>query len=178
MGVKSKLSETTWQEIGRRYLAGEGSRALGREFEIGEGAIRKRFSTQGTQVKKLANTLAATELQISNLPIGTQIAVRTMADSLKIISGNLLDGAAKGAILYNHFKSVALSKKDMVSADGELDEEATKQIAGLIRVATLAAEVPLQLVKASKEINEAGAAAKDADEPIGKVIYEVANART
>ena len=97
MAGKPGLTPKQWEEVERRALAGESKRALGREFGVSDMAIRKHLSSHVTPIKNIASQLATVELELERLPFGSQVKVRNLADGLKKLSVNLLDGAISGS---------------------------------------------------------------------------------
>jgi len=178
MARKTKLTDKEWQVIGNRMAAGESVRALSREFGVPESTIRTRLSAQSKTVANLVNTMVSAEVAIKQLPISAQVSAHNLAAQLRSISMSLTSGAAKGAMLYDHFQTVAIARSKKVSADGELDEDAVKQVAGLMRVANIGAEVPMQMVKITKELAEAGIDEKDANAPISTITVRVVDAKS
>lgn len=155
MGRKSSLTEKQWSEIERRLLAGEKCRALAREFDISEAAIRKRCGAQTKQVKDVANQLVAAETAFRALPIGAQIQARTLADELKEISMHLAGAARYGAATAHRLSGIANAKAGEIDDARPMDEksrEALGDIAALTRLANGAAEIGMDLIKATKDI--------------------------
>jgi hypothetical protein len=155
MGRKSSLTEKQWSEIGRRLLAGEAGRALAREFGVSEAVIRKRFGAQTKQIKDVANQLVAAETAFSALPIGAQISARTLADELKEISMHIAGAARYGAATAHRLSGIAHAKVSEIDDAAPLDDKsmlALKGIAVLTNLANAAAEIPIGLLKANKDM--------------------------
>lgn len=154
MGRKSSLTEKQWSEIERRLLAGEKGRALAREFDISEAAIRKRCGAQTKQVKDVANQLVAAETAFRALPIGAQIQARTLADELKEISMHLAGAARFGAATAHRLSGIAHAKVAEIDDAKPMDDQsriALSDIGALTRLANGAAEIGMDLIKATKD---------------------------
>ena len=177
MGRKSKLTDKQWNDIGKRLLNGERVRALALEYKVAASTISDRFSEQNNHIKTLANSIISTELQVKQLPISEQIAVHGLADRLRSISMGLTDAAMNGAAVASKLSGIASVRASKLNPDDPIDEEEVKQIAGLMRVANIGAEIPLNLLRANKELNDAASGDKEVDQPISKIIYEVVHAR-
>jgi len=155
MGRKSSLTEKQWSEIERRLLKGESTRGLAREFEISEAAIRKRFGAQTKQIKDVANQLVAAETAFAALPLGAQISARTLADELKEISMHLAGAARYGAATAHRLSGIAHAKVAEIDDAKPLDDESRQalgDIAVLTKMANGAAEIGMELLKATKDV--------------------------
>ena len=155
MGRKSSLTEKQWSEIERRLIAGEKGRALAREFSVSEAVIRKRFGAQTKQIKDVANQLVAAETAFKALPISAQISARTLADELKEISMHLAGAARYGAATAHRLSGIAHNKAGEIDDAEPLDDKsrlALGDIAVLTRMANGAAEIGMNLLKASKDV--------------------------
>jgi hypothetical protein len=156
MGRNSKLTDVQWEEISKRLLDGEKARALAREFEISEAAIRKRLGAQCEQIKVVANQLVVAETNFRALPISAQIKARTLADRLKSISENLADAAHYGALTAHRLAGIANGQAEKVDdAEPEKSVDALQRIAGLTKMANAASEIGINLLRANKETIEA-----------------------
>lgn len=154
MGRKSSLTEKQWSEIERRLVAGESGRALAKEFGISEAAIRKRCGAQAKQIKDVANQLVAAETAFSALPISAQISARTLADELKEISMHLAGAARYGAATAHRLSGIAHAKVAEIDDAKPMDDEsrvALSDIAALTKMANGAAEIGMELLKATKD---------------------------
>jgi len=97
MGRKPKLTDFQAAEIQRRMASGEPTRALAREFNVGEATLRRNFSTQTAKIQTVANRLASAEVEMATLPISAQMSVRALADHLKSITANVARAAKAGS---------------------------------------------------------------------------------
>lgn len=154
MGRKSSLTEKQWEAIEKRALNGDPVRALAREFEISEAAIRKRIGARTKTIKDVANQLVVAERAFESLPLGAQISARTLADRLKAISNHLAGAAEYGSSTAHRLAALANAQMDRIDESKPFDKdsvEAIKGIAVLTETANRAAEIPLNLLKANKE---------------------------
>jgi hypothetical protein len=153
----SKLSEKQWTAIEKRIApAGtESTRSVAKEFHITEGAIRRRMNTHTLPIKKLAIQLVAAENAIENLPIATQVKVRTMADTLKGISHNIAEAAEYGAMTASKLAKIANKQSEQIDGEASLDtnEGALKSVMAISAGANRAAEIGLNLLSANKGKN-------------------------
>ena len=97
MGRRSKLTDFQAAEIQRRMAAGEPTRALAREFGVGEATLRRNFSAHTAKIQTVANKLASAEVEMAELPISAQMSVRSLADHLKAITSNVARAARAGS---------------------------------------------------------------------------------
>ena len=155
MGRKSALTEKQWAAIEKRILEGEAVRALAREFDISEAAIRKRLGARTNDIKVVANQLVVAETAFSKLPISAQIGARTLADRLKAISMNLASAAEYGAATAHRLTGIAHAKVQEIDDADPFGKESAAALVGvtaLTNLANLAAEIPMGLLKANKEL--------------------------
>lgn len=168
----SKLTPQQWSEVERRLLSGESARALGREFDVSEAAIRKRFganqtvSTQSTQVRTVAEKLADANTALEALPIAQRQVAIDLADKLRSISGSLASAAELGAKTAHRLQALANSEVSKVDDAQPLQSmEALKGVAALTKLANDSASIALNLLAANKDtvkrLNDEG------DEPEG-----------
>ena len=152
MGRKSKLIDAQWQEIERRMLEGEPVRALAREFQVSEAAIRARKSTHVEQIKTVANQIVATERAIQALPIPAQITAHNLAAKLRAISDNLASAAHYGAATAHRLQALAnaeVAKVDDAEPLGSIDS--LKSVGVLTKLANDSANIALNLLAANKD---------------------------
>lgn len=155
MGRPSKLTEKQWVEIAARMASGEPVRALAREFGVSDGAIRLRLTAQVEEIKSVANQILATEGRLKAMPITAQVTTHNLADMLRSISGHLAGAANYAAATSHRLAGIANGKVALVDDAQPLDDESReelKDIAVLTRMANDAAEIPLNLLKANKEV--------------------------
>lgn len=154
MGRKSKLTEDQWSQIRTRLLEGESGRALAEEFGVSETAIRKRVSSQVSEIKTVANQIASAQTALSKLPISSQISAQTLAQRLLSISSHLASAADYGAATAHRLAGIAHMKAAEIDDSAPLTEEGVqtlKGIAALSRMANEASEIGVNLLKANKD---------------------------
>ena len=155
MARPSKLSDTQWDKIGKRFLSGESASALAREFKISEAAIRKRFSAKHALIKDVANQLASAERALEALPISAKLEARTLADRLKGISEHLAGAAEYGAITAHRLSLLANNEVQKIDESSPLDSmDALKGVAALTDLANKSSQIGLNLLAANKELKE------------------------
>lgn len=154
MGRPSKLTEAQWEEIKRRLLSGESGRSLADEFGVSETAIRKRVSSQVSDIKYVANQLASAQTALSRLPISSQISAQTLAQRLVSISNHLASAADYGSATAHRLSGIAHAKVAEIDDAAPLTEQsltALKGIAVLTRLANESSEIAVNLLRANKE---------------------------
>lgn len=154
MGRKSKLTDEQWAQIKLRLLEGESGRALAEEYGVSETAIRKKVSSQVSEIKTVANQLASAQTALSKLPISSQISAQTLAQRLLSISNHLASAADYGAATAHRLAGIAHMKAAEIDDTAPLTEEGVqtlKGIAALSRMANEASEIGVNLLKANKD---------------------------
>jgi transcriptional regulator with XRE-family HTH domain len=73
--TRKKLSKTQWEEIARRYFAGEKNADLAREFGITRSAITQMLSKQKLTVETVTNQIHSANVEFSQLNKTQQSAV-------------------------------------------------------------------------------------------------------
>jgi hypothetical protein len=151
MARKSKLSEKQWADVERRMLEGEAVRALAREYEVSETAIRARKSSQVTEIKAVADQLVTAQQALRRLPITSQGTAQTLAQKLIALSDNLLGAALEGAATSHRLHAIANGIVQEVDDAAPLKSmDSIKAVAILTEVANKAAHVGLNLINANK----------------------------
>lgn len=146
-----KLTEKQWAEVERRYLAGEGIRPLAREFGVSEGAIRKRVNTQTKPMRAIANQLAKAEMAFEELPVSTQVKVRSLADRLKGISEHAASAAEYGMMTAHRLSQMAHAEIEKIgSTAGDGGGSTVKSVMVLTAAANEASKIGLNLLTANK----------------------------
>jgi len=154
MGRPSKLTDAQWEKLGKRLLAGESARALGREFGVSDAAIRQRFTSQHEKVKAVANQMVAAELAFKSLPVTSQIDAHNLADQLRSISEHLAGAARYGAATAHRLSGIANAQAafvDDANPQAEKSAAALSNIAGLTKIANASSEIAVNLLRANKE---------------------------
>jgi biotin operon repressor len=164
MGRPSKLTEAQWNEIKRRLLDGESGRVLAKEFGVSETAIRKKISSQVSEIKTVANQLASAQTALSKLPISSQISAQTLAQRLLSIGNHLAAAGENGAMVSHRLMGIARMKVEEIDDAAPLTDDSLKALKGIAALTALANEsskIPLNLLAANKE------AFRQDDEPPG-----------
>lgn len=158
MGRKSKLTPAQWEDVGRRLLAGETARALGREFGLSEGAIRKKFgahqsvSAQSTQVRTVAEKLAEANIALEALPPAQRHVAIDLSEKLRSISQSLASAAELGARTAHRLQALANSEVSKVDdAEPMSSLENLKGVSALTKLANDSASIALNLLAANKD---------------------------
>lgn len=152
MARKSKLSDAQWADIERRMLEGEAVRALAREFDVSETAIRARKSSQVTEIKAVANQLVTANQALRKLPITSQQTAQTLAQRLIALSDNLLGAAMQGAATAHRLHAIANSEVQKIDDANPLSSmTAVKAVAVLTDVANKSASIGLNLLAANSK---------------------------
>lgn len=159
MGRKSKLTDEQWAQVKSRLLNGESGRALAEEFSVSETAIRKKVSSQVSEIKSVANQIATAQTALSKLPVSSQISAQTLAQRLISISNHLASAADYGAATAHRLAGIAHMKANEIEDGIPLTEEGVqtlKGIAVLSRMANEASEIGVNLLRANKDIAAGG----------------------
>lgn len=160
MGRPSKLTPAQWSEVERRLLAGEGARALGREFGVTEGAIRQRIggttrvATQSAQVRSAAEKLAEAEIALQALPPSQRPVAIDLSEKLRSISMSVASAADLGAKTGHRLHALANSEVCKVDDADPLSEDsltALKGVGVLTKLANDSLVTALNLLAANKD---------------------------
>lgn len=167
MGRPSKLTESQWEEVRGRLLAGETARSLGREFGVSEAAIRKKFgahqsvSAQSAQVRTVAEKIAEANTALAALPPAQRPVAISLAEKLRNISASVASAAELGAMTGHRLHALANSEVAKVDdADPLKSIEALKSVGVLTKLANESLAPALNLIAANKDtvkqLNEEG----------------------
>lgn len=154
MGRPSKLTDAQWEQINKRLLAGEKSRALAREFKIGESTIRERFSDAHGKIKSVANQLVAVDAALNELPVSAQLSAISLAQELKAMSMHLASAGKYGAATAHRLAGMAHHRVAQIDTTMPLDDksmETLKGVAALTRLANDASQIAVSLIAANKD---------------------------
>jgi len=152
--AKSALSPQQQAEVRLRLAAGEGLRALAREYGVG-GATISRLSEHAEQVRNVAEQVAAAQTALAVLPIHQQHQALTLADKLRNISMSFACAAELGAKTAHRFHALANSQAQLVDDVNPLSPEsieAMRGIAMMTKVGNDALVPATSLLSANKEI--------------------------
>jgi glucosamine 6-phosphate synthetase-like amidotransferase/phosphosugar isomerase protein len=158
MGRPSKLTQAQWDDIERRLLSGETARALGREYEVSEAAIRKKFgahqkvSAQSSQVRTVAEKLAEANTALAALPPAQRPVAINLAEKLQNISTSLASAAENGAATAHRLSALANTEVAKIDDAKPLDSvESLKGVAVLTKLANESASIAINLLAANKD---------------------------
>ena len=138
--------------------AGGTLRAVAAQFDITVSPLAKRVKEQKEQdelAKSLGNQLVTTELKIKELPIKAQIKVHEHADDLRAMSMHLAGAGKYGAATAHRLSAIAhgqVQKLDDVDPLSDGGMQTIKDVAILMRTANESAEIPVNLLKANKDV--------------------------
>lgn len=150
MARPSKLSPEQWAEVMRRHAAGEGVRALAREFGVDESTVRAKVSPQTPRVREVAHQLAEAQNALAALPVAQQYTAVSLAEKLRNISVSLANAAELGAATAHRMAALANGAAQAVD-DADPTSEQVGKVAALTKVANDAASPALALLAANKE---------------------------
>ena len=160
MARPSKLTPAQWSEVERRLLAGESARALGREFDVSEAAIRKRFgahqslSAQSAQVRTVAEKLAEANTALAALPVAQRGVAVDLSEKLRNVSSSLASAAELGAKTAHRLAALANSEVQKIDDAKVLQPEsldAMRGVSALTKLSNEAAATGLNLLAANKK---------------------------
>lgn len=155
MGRPSKLTDQQWEKIGSRLLNGEKPASLAREYGVSKTALSLRFSKRTETVKEVANQIVATDVALSKLNVSEQIAALSLAHDLKSISQHMASTAKYGAMTAHRLAGIANAQVALVDDADPLSDKSLgilKGVAVLTKTSNEAAETPLNLLRANKEM--------------------------
>jgi len=147
MGRPSKLTPTQWEEIGRRLAGGESPASLAKEFAVNQSQISRRFSHESQ------NRVQTVAKQLATLPLQEHSAAVLLADEMRAISNNLLQGSRYGSATAKRLHELAHAEVNRIPDEGGLADhiETLKGVAAFTRTANEAASTGLALLNANKE---------------------------
>lgn len=172
----SKLTEAQWASLEKRLLAGETASALGREFGISEGGIRKRLGSvraDSTKVRETAQKLAEAHKSLESLTPAQRPVAIDLADKLRSISSSYASAAELGARTAHRLHALANAEVNKVDDADPLSEEslsAMKGVSLLTRLGNDALVPASNLLAANKERMLPSAPAGDAEAPSGVLV--------
>jgi anti-sigma-K factor RskA len=152
MARPSRLTPEQWLEIDRRLAAGQGVRALAREYDVSPATISaRRVSEQTERVQSVAKQVAAAQTALAALPVAQQYTAMTLAESFRGITIDLTGAAGHGAS--NAHRLQALASAEVAKLDAttpEANVETLKGVVALTRAANEAATPAFALMAANK----------------------------
>jgi hypothetical protein len=144
------LTPQQQDEVRLRLAAGEGQRALAREYNVSEATIR-RLSSHSSRVRTVAEKVAEAQTALAALPIGQQHQALTLADKLRSISNSLAAAAELGAKTAHRLHALANSEVERVDDANPFGSiESLRNVGILTKLANESAATPLSLLAANK----------------------------
>lgn len=188
MGRKSSLTAEQWIEIERRHLVdGESINALAAEFGVNESSIRRRIKPSKPESPTRKNPLHALaeekvrvdaeskriSEQIAELPYANQLIVSDLARKLANISQHIGSAAEISAASAHRLSILANQQLDLVDDVNPLSTALQlKTFEALQKMANGASEIPMNLLRANKDMVEDMNKAGNGDPSNGKLIIE------
>ncbi len=152
MARPSKLSPAQWADVIKRHAAGEGVRALAREFGVDESTVRAKVSPQTPQVRAVAHQVAAAQTALAALPVAQQYTALGLAEKLRNISSSLASAAELGADTAHRLHALANSEVAKVDdADPMASIDSLKNVGVLAKLANESSAIALNLLSANKD---------------------------
>lgn len=146
------LTPQQQQDVRARLAAGEGIRAMAREFGVGTATIMRQSAHSG-QIRDVAEKVAIARVALAALPPQQQHQAVTLAERLCNISADLAAAAAYGAATAHHLSRIARNQAVKVSEDDPMESQDVLQgIAALNRLANDSASIGMQLVAGNKAL--------------------------
>ncbi len=144
------LSPNQQAEVRRRLAAGDGVRALAREYGVGDATIR-RLSAHSAQVRNAAEKVVAAQNALAALPVAQQHDALSLAEKLRSISDNLAAAAMHGAATAHRLNALANAQVAKVDDAEPMKSIATLRDVGVLtKLANDSASVALNLLAANK----------------------------
>ena len=162
MGRKSKLNEKQWAKIQERMIDGEAVRALAREFNVSESAIRAKKTARVEKIKDTANQVVKAECAVKSLDLDAQQAVSSYAATLRAVSDNLMGAALNGSVVSNKLSAIAVKQLNKIDAENPMEsQEELQAIAALNKLGGDASAIGLNLIKINNGKDEKKEEPKD-----------------
>jgi len=144
------LTPQQQDDVRARLAAGEGVRALSREYSVGTATIR-RLAAHSAQVRNVAEMVAGAQTALAALPIPQQHVALSLAEKLRNISISLASAAELGARTSHRLHALAnqqvskVDDADPMSSIGEL-----RDVGVLTKLANDSASIAINLMAANK----------------------------
>jgi hypothetical protein len=148
----SKLSESKWDEIGRKLHGGAKVADICREYKVSKSSVYGRFSEKVQKEKDVAQQILAAEQEFKALPISGQITVISILDELRAISSNLAGAAKNGSITAFRLSGIAARQVDKINEEDPMESQETLQaVSALTKMSNEAASLGISLIGINKE---------------------------
>lgn len=159
MGRPSKLTPEQWREVEGRFLGGEGSSALAREFGIDEAAIRRKFRRDTPIVRIAAEKLAEGQRAVAELPKALQPVAIDLAAKLRNVGASLASAAELGAATSHRLAAIANAQAQQIDDVNPMEtQEVLQAISALTKISNDASVLGVALInagnKGAKSVNE------------------------
>lgn len=152
MARPSKLSPEQWADVIRRHAAGEGARALAREFGVDESTVRAKVSPLTPQVREVAQQLAQAQTALAELPVAQQYTAVSLAEKLRNISASLASAAELGAATAHRLHALANSEVAKVDdAEPMASLDSLRNVGVLTKLANDSSHIALNLLASNKD---------------------------
>lgn len=188
MGRKSSLTAEQWIEVERRHLVdGVSINALATEFGVNESSVRRRIKPGKAASPGRKNPLHALAeekvrldaqtkritAQIAELPYAGQQIVSDLARKLTNISEHIGSAAEISAASAHRLARLANQQLELVDdVDPFKSMIQMKSFEALQKMANGASEIPMNLLRANKDMIEDMNKAGNGDPSNGKLIIE------
>lgn len=172
MGRPSKLSDSQWDELNRRILAGERAADLAREYGVSKSAISKRCKTPLDEVRSVANQVLAAESALKSLPVSQRNMAVDLIDELRQLSMSTALVARLGMQTAHRLASIANEEVQKVGdADPLKSAVSMKTVEWLGEIVRVHASVGLNLLAANKEAFRPGAGGDEEDDGADFIVH-------
>lgn len=162
-----RLSKIQWDEIKERFLNGESGRSLAREYDVTEGAIRKRFAGEVQHIKQVAHQVVEADRALNAMPNGTQKYARALIESLQAISVDLASAATAGAATARELAMMANEQVAKIDRNDPMEtQDVLQSISALTKMSNEASAVPISLLNANRNAKAEPAAISSQPEQV------------
>jgi Helix-turn-helix domain len=153
MARPAKLSPMQREEVSRRLAAGEGVRALAREYGVGPATImRVSVAEQPEQVRAVAKQVADAQTALAALPVQQQYMAVSLAERLRNISQSLASAAELGSATAHRLHALANSEVAKVDdAEPMASLDSLRNVGVLTKLANESSHIALNLLASNKE---------------------------
>jgi transposase-like protein len=153
VGIPSKLTPEQRAAVAHRLAAGEGVRALAREYDINPSAIsRLGVAQQSQQVRAVAQQMADAQAALAQLPPIQQYRAIDLAERLRNIGSNLASAAEYGAATSHRLAAIANAQVQRIDeADPMQSQEVLQAISALTKISNDSSQLGVSLINASNK---------------------------
>lgn len=132
MARPSKLTPDQWAQVDAKLAAGEGVRAIAKEFGVSPAIICKRgVRKQSKQVNTVAKQLAMAHDALAELPVARQYDALTLSAKLRSISDSYASAAELGAKTAHRLHALANAEVAKVDDSDVLSEISLTAMRGI-----------------------------------------------